>query len=166
MVNENVYHSFFCLCWFIYSSFIHLFIRSFVHSFIYSFIHSFSTFKDTLLSFSFQEILSTRSNTNGVENDKRYVDIRCGDLQTQKVVRIETPKVSKNFSFFFIRFNFFLSKNIVKSYVSKFVFLSLYVFFFGAFPDSILRNFSLLTKDVVWRRCFNTMDVKTMLCPH
>uniref|UniRef100_A0A7M5V4L1 Unconventional myosin-XV n=1 Tax=Clytia hemisphaerica TaxID=252671 RepID=A0A7M5V4L1_9CNID len=55
-------------------------------------VHFLSTSKrDTLLSFNFQEILSTSSNTNS-DDQKMFVDLRCGDLQNQRVIRIETPR--------------------------------------------------------------------------
>ncbi|XP_046854905.1 myosin-VIIa-like [Xenia sp. Carnegie-2017] len=49
--------------------------------------------KETLLSFSYNEVISTRLLISG-ERRRQYLDLKCGNLMVQKMTRIETTLVS------------------------------------------------------------------------
>jgi len=38
--------------------------------------------------------LSTRANKGGEQGARLFVDLRCGDLQNQRIVRVETARVN------------------------------------------------------------------------
>lgn len=50
-------------------------------------------FQETLLSFTYNEIISTRLLISG-ERGRQFLDLKCGNLMVQKITRIETQLVS------------------------------------------------------------------------
>ena len=53
--------------------------------------------QETMVSFPFNEILSTRNLRT--DTGRIYLDLKCGNLMVQKVTRMETPRVKSRFCY-------------------------------------------------------------------
>lgn len=58
----------------------------------HAFTH-FLYFQETILQYSFSEVLSTRRYRS--DNGDNFLDMKLGNLMVQKIVRIETNQVRK-----------------------------------------------------------------------
>lgn len=100
-------------------------------------------FQDTLLAFTYKEIISTRSFSD--QKSTAYVDFRCGNLVSQRSIRLETPRVWDSFSrcFFIIISRYsgcLIARNpravIIKGTVQE----TSTIFFSVNFDDKVISN--------------------------